>query len=120
MRDVLSITKALSDQSRLRALLAVKDGELCVCQIIEVLGLSPATVSKHMDILERARLVQRRRHGKWRFYRLTDDATERAATKALEWVLGELQGDPQLNDDARKIRKVRKQDLEELSACYRS
>ena len=71
MREFLTITKALSDESRVRALLSIKDGELCLCQIIEVLGLSPATVSKHMNLLYQAGLVQRRKEGKWQFYRLT-------------------------------------------------
>ena len=120
MREVLSITKALSDESRLRALIAVKDGELCLCQIIQVLGLSPATVSKHMNILEQAGLVTRTRQGKWRFYRLAGDSASRVVKRALEWVLSELRNDPRVNEDARNIRKVRRQDLEELSACYRS
>lgn len=119
MREVLLITKALSDESRLRALVAVKNGELCLCQIIQVLGLSPATVSKHMDVLERAGLVQRRRQGKWRYYALSDGATE-AATSALKWVLEQLRKDPRITEDARRTRKVRQQDLEEASACYRS
>jgi arsenate reductase len=83
MREILSIAKALGDESRLRALLAVKDGELCLCQIIQVLDLSPATVSKHMDVLERAGLVQRRRQGKWRYYRLGAAATPPAARGVL-------------------------------------
>ena len=120
MREVLSITKALSDESRLRALIAVKDGELCLCQIIKVLGLSPATVSKHMNILELAGLVTRTRRRKWRFYRLAGDSQSRAVKRALEWVLAELRGDPRVTEDARNIRKVRRRDLEELSACYRS
>lgn len=120
MREVLSITKALSDESRLRALIAVRDGELCLCQIIQVLGLSPATVSKHMNILGQAGLVTRARQGKWRFYRLADGSASRAVRRALDWVLGELRNDPRVNEDARNIRKVRRQDLEELSACYRS
>ena len=120
MREILAITKALGDESRLRALVAVKDGELCVCQIIQVLGLSPATVSKHMDILERAGLVERRRQGKWRFYRLADVARDRPGARALAWVLESLRGDPQVGEDARKIRQVRRRDLVEMSACYRS
>lgn len=120
MREVLSIVKALGDESRLRALMAVKDGELCLCQIIQVLGLSPATVSKHMAILEQAGLVTRTRKGKWRFYRPADESASRAVKRALEWVLGELRHDPRVNEDARNIRKVRRRDLEELSACYRS
>jgi DNA-binding transcriptional ArsR family regulator len=120
MREILSITKALSDESRLRALIAVKDGELCLCQIIQVLGLSPATVSKHMNILEQAGLVERTRRGKWRFYRLADKSKSRAVKRALAWILDELRSDPRVTEDARAIRKVRRQDLVELSACYRS
>jgi ArsR family transcriptional regulator, arsenate/arsenite/antimonite-responsive transcriptional repressor len=120
MREILSIAKALSDESRLRALIAVKDGELCLCQIIQVLGLSPATVSKHMNTLEQARLVERTRRGKWRYYKLADSSGSRAVKQLLAWVLNELRDDPQLSEDARKIRKVRRQDLVELSACYRS
>jgi len=120
VRQILAIARALSDESRLRALLAVKDGELCVCQIIQVLGLSPATVSKHMQVLEQSGLVERTRRGKWRYYRLARGAANPAARQALRWVLGGLRDDPQLTDDARRIRRVRRQDLEELSACYRS
>jgi len=119
MRQVLAITKALSDESRLRALVAVKDGELCLCQLIQVLGLSPATVSKHMDILERAGLVERRRDGRWRFYRLARAGATPAA-RALEWILEALRGDPRITEDARIVRQVRRRDLEELSACYRN
>jgi len=120
MREILAIAKALSDESRLRALISVKDGELCLCQIIQVLGLSPATVSKHMNTLEQARLVERTRRGKWRYYKLANGSGSRAVTQALAWVLDGLPNDPKLTEDAKRIRKVRRQDLEELSACYRS
>ena|SRR5678815_5790589 len=117
MRELLAITKALSDESRLRALVSIRDGELCLCQIIQVLGLSPATVSKHMDLLERAGLVRRRRQGKWRYYSLNDGPTPGPTRSALKWVFEQLPKDPQLVEDARKIQKVRRQDLEEVSAC---
>ena len=120
MREFLSIAKALSDESRVRALLAVKDGELCLCQIIEVLGLSPATVSKHMNLLHQAGLVQRRKQGKWHFYRLTKRQGIPSARRALAWALNELRTDPAVRKDARRVREVRRQDLEELSACYRN
>jgi len=120
LRDVLRITKALSDENRLRALIAVKDGELCLCQIIQVLGLSPATVSKHMDILERAGLVQRRREGKWRFYRLANEKPGGPARRALDWILASLRGEPRILADARQVRAIRQKDLVEVSACYRN
>ena len=120
MHEILSITKALSDETRVRALLSVKDGELCLCQIIEVLGLAPSTVSKHMNVLQQARLVQRRKRGKWHFYRLAEDLASSAARRTLVWIVRELRNDPRIKKDAKKIRDVRKQDLKKLSACYRS
>jgi ArsR family transcriptional regulator len=119
VREILSITKALSDETRVRALLSIRDGELCLCQIIEVLGLAPSTVSKHMNVLQQAGLVQRRKRGKWHFYRLAGGRAAPEAKRALAWVIAELRDDPKIAKDARKIRDVRKQDLEKLSACYR-
>ena len=51
MKEFLAITKALSDENRVRALMALTGGELCVCQVIELLGLTPSTVSKHLAAL---------------------------------------------------------------------
>jgi len=65
MRDFMSITKALSDENRVRALFALRQRELCVCQIIEFLNLVPSTVSKHMAILKQAHLVEGQKNGRW-------------------------------------------------------
>ena len=46
MFSFMAITRALSDQNRVRTLMALRDLELCVCQIIELLELAPSTVSK--------------------------------------------------------------------------
>ena len=119
MREVLSITKALSDETRVRALLSLKDGELCLCQIIEVLELAPSTVSKHMNVLQQARLVERRKQGKWHFYRLAGGRDHPAAARALAWLVSELRDSAAIALDARRIRRVRAQDLVKLSACYR-
>jgi ArsR family transcriptional regulator len=55
MREFMNITKALADENRVRTLLALRKGELCVCQTTE-LGLAPSTVSKHLSILYQAGL----------------------------------------------------------------
>ena len=65
MYEFMNMTKALSDQNRIRVLMALRKRELCVCQIIELLGLAPSTVSKHMSILRHARLVESRKEGIW-------------------------------------------------------
>ena len=70
MKDCLNITKALADENRLRMLLALQDGELCVCQITELMGLAMSTVSKHLSILYQAGLVNARKEGRWMYYSL--------------------------------------------------
>ncbi|MCC7146455.1 MAG: winged helix-turn-helix transcriptional regulator [Phycisphaeraceae bacterium] len=120
MKSFLAITKALSDESRLRSLLALREGELCLCQIIALLGLSPSTVSKHMDILHQAGLVQRRKEGRWHHFRLSGREGTPAVRQATRWVMQTLADEPTIAADTQKLCCVRKQDLEEVSACYRA
>ena len=63
MREFMAITRALADPNRVRILLALRRGELCVCQITELFGLAPSTVSKHLSILHHAGLIQSRKIG---------------------------------------------------------
>ena len=63
--------KAFADETRLRALnLLAARGELCVCDIQAVLGLSQPKVSRHLAYLRRAGLVGVRREGPWKHYSL--------------------------------------------------
>jgi len=119
MREFLAITKALGDESRLRALLLLRDGELCLCQIIDLLALAPSTVSKHMDLLLQAGLVQRRKQGRWHYFRLADRGAAPAARRALKWVLESLEDEPLVLGDAKRLCCVRRKDPAELSACYK-
>lgn len=120
MRQVLAITRALSDASRLRALLAISSGELCLCQIIELLGLAPSTVSKHLRILQEARLVERRKEGRWAYYRIAGEDATTEVRQAIQWVLDSLDASPRAVADSAALERVRESDLEKLSACYRS
>ena len=70
-RDALLRARAFSDENRLLALaLLRRRGEVCACEIQAVTGLTHATVSHHMAVLERAGWVSSRREGKWMYYRL--------------------------------------------------
>ena len=46
MREVMDMLKALADENRVRAVYALRGGELCVCQLIALLDLAPSTVSR--------------------------------------------------------------------------
>jgi len=114
MRDVLDVTKALADGNRLRVLMALAGGELCVCQIVELLQLAPSTVSKHMSILRQARLVEGRKDGRWMYYRLPDQDASEAVREAVAWVRRSLAESPQTAQDKRKLEMILSMNPEEL------
>jgi len=111
----LDIIKAISDENRLRAIMALRTGELCVCQIVELLQLAHSTVSKHMSILKQAGLVQSRKKGRWVFYRLRDaDETSSLAEQALSWACDAVSQDPIILKDECQLSEVLRLDPEEL------
>jgi ArsR family transcriptional regulator, arsenate/arsenite/antimonite-responsive transcriptional repressor len=118
MRDIMAITKALSDESRIRILMALRNGELCVCQIIGLLQLAPSTVSKHMAILHQARLVEARKEGRWMYYRLPGREAPKPVTRVLRWLRDCLEEDGQTAEDARRLKTLLKCNREKLSQCY--
>ena len=114
MREILSVIKALADVNRLRALCALRGRELCVCQIIELLGLAPSTVSKHMSILHQARLVDSRKEGRWSYYRLAGEGAPKAVRSALAWVTCSLSDAPLVVEDAQALKRILKCEPEDL------
>lgn len=103
MREFMNIAKALADENRVRALLLLRERELCVCQIVEVLALAPSTVSKHMAILRQARLVEARKEGRWMHYRR---GTGGMVDEALGWVDSALAGGSRACEDARTLARA--------------
>lgn len=87
MEIIIQNFKALSDPTRVRVvwLLQVR-GELCVCDLMEVLELPQSTVSRHLAYLRNAGLVIDQRKGVWMYYRLPEKLTELSADilKALQ------------------------------------
>ena len=115
MREFMNIVRALGDKNRVRALLALRDGELCVCQIIELLNLAHSTVSKHMSILKQARLVEATKRGRWVNYRLPHEAeTSRLIADAVSFVFEAVSNDPAILGDDERLRTVLQSQPHEL------
>jgi ArsR family transcriptional regulator, arsenate/arsenite/antimonite-responsive transcriptional repressor len=117
MREFMAITKALADEQRVRVLLALRRGELCVCQLVELLGLATSTVSKHMSILKQARLVESRKAGRWMYYRLAGDDAPKLVQQAMTWVTNSLASDPQVVRDKKRLASICTSDPRELCAA---
>lgn len=74
MKNEAQLFKALADETRLRVLALLLEGELCVCELIAALELPQSTVSRHLAYLRNSGWVTDRRQGVWMYYRLNDGA----------------------------------------------
>ena len=72
MKEFIKVMKALRDPNRVKIVKMLQHGELCVCEIQELLGTSQPTASKHLKILEAAGILNSRKDGLWVYYRLAD------------------------------------------------
>lgn len=118
LRDLMAVTKALSDENRVRIMMFLSKDDLCVCQIIELLGLAPSTVSKHLSILKQAKLIDSRKKGRWIYYQLPDEGAPESVAQAIGWLQTSLGKDKQIQEDRRQLKKVQKTSLEELCQAY--
>lgn len=114
MRTTVRVTKALADVQRVRILLMLEPGELCVCQIVEVLGLASSTVSRHLSVLAAADLVMSRKNGRWAYYRLPDAAADVFAKPMLDWLVETLKCDAGIRADRKKLASVAARSPEDL------
>ena len=72
MNELVTIFKALSDETRLRIIKLLEQGELCVCDITAALDMVQPKVSFHLSTLKEAGLIKDRKQGKWIHYSLNE------------------------------------------------
>ena len=105
MKNIVTLFKLLSDETRVRILMLLSKRELCVCQLMGVLGISQPLVSRNLSLLSAAGLLAERKEGKLVFYRLgkKDPGIARAVLTAVS---------RELDRDETAVR-----DLQSLSDC---
>lgn len=101
------IFRAFADPTRLRILHLLRKGELCVGDVVSVLGLPQPTVSRHFNYLKQSGLVEVRKKGLWSFYRLTD-TQNKFQKKLLECLDCCFEDVPELAKDELKAKQIRK------------
>jgi DNA-binding transcriptional ArsR family regulator len=109
--NAVDISRALGHPARLRTVAMLRAGELCVCQITEVLQLAQSTVSSHLRELRRAGLITERKDGRWVYFALSAD---RQAGPWLDAALSTAGADPQVEADARLVEELRVLGVESL------
>ena len=99
--------RAFADRNRLRILYLLSDGEMCVGDLVEALGVPQPRVSRHLAYLRKSELVQVRKEGLWSFYSLTP-ARNLFHRNLLDCLHGCFQDVPQLQANAKRAGRIRK------------
>ena len=106
MRQTSNLYKALSDQSRLRILMMLQERSLCVCEIVEILGLANSTVSKHLSILRNTDLIMDEKDGRWVNYRLSTSRESDLISGVIKQLNEQLQDDKIIQQDRQALTEV--------------
>ena len=75
--DLSDMFKIFGDQTRVKILMALESGELCVCDIAAVMDMSQSAISHQLRVLKQSNIVKTRRQGKVVYYSISDDPCER-------------------------------------------
>ena len=87
LMDLAELFKIFGDTTRIRILFALLECEVCVCDLAELLHMTPSAVSHQLSILKRNKLVKSRRDGKSIFYSLADDHVRTIIGQGMEHVM---------------------------------
>jgi len=101
--QLVAIARALGDPTRVRILAALRNGELCVCELVDALDISQSSLSSHLQICRQAGAVTTRKESRWIYYSLSTRyglLIERIFSELL--IVG---SDRQLRRDARRLKK---------------
>lgn len=105
MNQLTIITHALSDPNRVRLLVACLDGERCVCQLVELIDLSNASISKHLATLKNAGLLESRKDGRWVHYKVPQSPIA-IVNDALNFIRTHALNDQAITSDIAKLVEI--------------
>jgi ArsR family transcriptional regulator, arsenate/arsenite/antimonite-responsive transcriptional repressor len=103
MVEVVAIGRALADSTRVRIVAALRNGELCVCELVDALGISQSSLSSHLQICRQSGVVTTRKESRWIYYSLST-----RYGSLIERIFSELQTvgrDEQLRSDTMRLKK---------------
>ena len=104
MHDLVLLGKAFADPTRIRILAALRQGELCVCELCDAMEMSQSTLSTHLQIIRQASLVTTRRDGKWVNYGLEPDCLPLLET-IFDRYKAALDADNRFRRDTERVRQ---------------
>jgi len=107
MKKMGKLFRALADETRLRIYLLLLKGELCVCELVDILNMEQSRISHSLRVLREASLVDGRREGKWIIYSVNP---EMSRNRIIQGLKKELKLSTQ---DLRNLTKCKKEKISE-------
>lgn len=105
MGNIQRLFSALSDINRLRIIAALKKyGDMCACQVVELLQVTGATTSKHLSILMQVGLIDSYKEGRWVHYRLDYSSTD--FDQVMGWLENKLSQTDIIKSDERALKEI--------------
>ncbi len=116
--NLVTALKAVAEPTRLRILVLLRDGELNVKDLTQILGQSQPRLSRHLKLLSEAGLVERFREGSWVYFHISERSVGgRLSLRLLESI---NKDDPVLIRDKRRVNELRHAREEAAQAYFRS
>ena len=112
--NALGVLRAAAEETRLRILALLAEGELSVSDLTDILGQSQPRISRHLKLLVEAGLIERHREGAWAFFRLA----ESRAALVDPLIAGLERGGPPLSEDRARLDAVRAQRAETAQSFF--
>ena len=113
MREFARISKALSDETRIRILKLLTEKDICVCEMQEIFSVSHSQVSRNLKTLMDAGFLKRWHDGKCVVYEAQKYASSRHCRAILEILVDSFNDSEEVLRDRMKLQKVIKDGIRE-------
>ena len=111
LKELTRVFKSLGDRNRVRIVKMLQKRPLCVCEIREVLGISQPAVSRHLNILKNAGLIEDEKDGVWTNCRLSKGVGNEYVSQILKYLEPRGNKDGRIILDCRKVSCVNRKDI---------
>ena len=108
MRKLIKTFKALSDESRLRALNLLLERECCVCEVMQTLDISQSKASRILSTLYDAGFLKLRKNGPWSLYSIDWEGMEAYLNDMLKATTKAFKGNKQMEIDRERLKKTQR------------
>ena len=113
MRELVRISKAISDETRIRMLKLLLEKDICVCEMKEIFPLSQSQVSRNLKVLTEAGFLKRWHEGKCVVYLADRENSNRYCRAILDALIDSFNDDPLLCQSREKLKDVAAREMRE-------